>query len=386
MWGTCRNRSQDSQHRIRLTPLKVTSAIARLALPVALLACGAAAGCGGGLQRETLATAANTQVARFSRSDNGAPFRFFSPASFWNKRLPADAPLDPKSAAMASALDRKIVKEEEAQRGPANINTTRYSVPIYTVPADQPTIRVALVDASKTPALQSAWDAVPLPVDARPAVGSDKHLVVWQPSTARLWEFWHLERLSSGWRAVAGGAMEDESSQSGAYGPKDWPGAESWWGASGTSLSIAGGLITLEDLEKGQINHALAMAVPNVRAGVYASPAEQSDGKSTEPLSLPEGAHLRLAPSLKLAALHLPHLTLMLAEAAQRYGIVIRDYASNVAFYAQDPISTGAEPYGGSHGYFEAESSQELLASFPWSHLQILKMRLHRNGSGHLKR
>jgi hypothetical protein len=35
-------------------------------------------------------------------------------------------------------------------------------------------------------------------------------------------------------------------------------------------LSIAGGLITLEDLEKGQLNHALAISLPNGRAGVYA--------------------------------------------------------------------------------------------------------------------
>ena len=105
----------------------------------------------------------------------------------------------------------------------------------------------------------------------------------------------------------------------------------------------------------GQINHALAIAIPNPRAGVYASPAQRTDGWSTEPLSLPEGAHLRLDPNLDLAALHLPRLTLMMAEAAQRYGIVVRDRAANVAFYAQDPTPTGTEPYTGAHGYFEGQ-------------------------------
>ena len=114
--------------------------------------------------------------------------------------------------------------------------------------------------------------------------------------------------------------------------PKPGPVRSAGWGASATSLSIAGGLITLEDLEKGQINHALAIAIPNARGGVYASPAQRTDGYSTEPLSLPEGAHLRLDPNLDLASLHLPRLTLMIAEAAQRYGIVVRDSAANVAF------------------------------------------------------
>jgi hypothetical protein len=96
--------------------------------------------------------------------------------------------------------------------------------------------------------------------------------------------------------------------------------------------------------------------------------------------TLPEGAHLRLEPGLNLAALHLPPFTLMLARAAQRYGIFVRDRASDIAFYGQDPIPTGTEPYTGSKGFFEGKSSAQLLASFPWSHLQVLKMELHSAG------
>jgi hypothetical protein len=215
-----------------------------------------------------------------------------------------------------------------------------------------------------------------LPANAQPAAGTDKHLVVWQPSTNRLWEFWHLADGPEGWSASWGGAMQNVSQDSGAYGPSVWPGAQTGWGGSASSLSLAGGLITLEDLEMGQINHALALAVPQVRADAYSSPAERDDGTSLNPLSLPEGAHLRLAPGLNLASLHLPKFTLMLAEAAQRYGIIVRSRASNVAFYGQDPIPTGTEPYAGRNGYFEGKYPNELLASFPWSYLQLLKMEL----------
>jgi hypothetical protein len=300
-----------------------------------------------------------------------SPFRFFAPDSVWNRPVSASARLAPRSADLVGAFDAEIAREESVKRAPT-INTIFYSVPIYAVPADQPTVMVRLVNHRPEPRLQSAWSEVPLPSNAQPAAGGDKHLVVWQPSTDRLWEFWHLEHTPSGWQAEWGGAIKNVSSDSGAYGRSAWPGAQPDWGASGSSLSIAGGLITLEDLELGQINHALAMAIPNVRAGVYASPAQRSDGKSTDPLSLPEGAHLRLDPELNLAALHLSRLTLMMARAAQRYGIVIRDGAANVAFYAQDPIPTGTEPYTGTHGYFEGKQSQELLASFPWGHLVVL--------------
>ncbi len=274
------------------------------------------------------------------------------------------------------AFDTLVAAEEQSLIGPW-VNTTSYSIPVYTVPADQPTVSVTLDHTPATPALQSAWSAVPLPPTAEPAAGSDHALVVWQPSTERLWEFWRLTHDADGWYAEWGGAMQNVSSDPGVYGPEAWPGAKSWWGSSASSLSVVGGLITLEDLKLGQINHALSLVIPDVRGGVYASPAKRSDGKSTDPLSLPEGARLRLNPDLNLASLHLPRLTLMIAEAAQRYGIYVRDSGGGVAFQAQDPISTGTEPYTGPGGFFEEQTPRELLASFPWHDLQLLKMELH---------
>jgi hypothetical protein len=318
----------------------------------------------------------HTEEPPLEEATEPAPFRFFAPTSFWNERLSASAPVDPNSAAIVSTLSGLETSEEAEKRGPA-INTTAWSVPIYTVPAGEATMRVALVNATSA-ALQSAWNAVPLPSNAQPAAGSDEHLVVWQPSTNKMWEFWGLEKLKGTWQASWGGAMENVASDKGVYGSDAWAGSSTSWGASASSLPIAGGLITFEDLERGVINHALAIAVPNVREGEYSSPAQRTDGASTGPTTLPEGAHLRLEPGLNLAALHLPPFTLMLAKAAQRYGIFVRDRSSNVAFYGQDPIPLGTEPYTGSKGYFEGKSSEQLLASFPWSHLQLLKMELHR--------
>jgi hypothetical protein len=296
--------------------------------------------------------------------------------------VPAGAPLDPNSATIMSAFRKEIAAEEETQRGPW-INIKAYSVPIYTVPAGQPTVRVGVLNHPRAYSLQSAWDAVPLPPTAQPAPGSDAELVVWQPSTNRLWEFWRLQHGAEGWGASWGGAMQNVTTDPGVYTTNAWTGAKTSWGASASSLSIAGGLITLEDLEHGQINHALAIAVPNVRAEQYATPAQRTDGASTNPASLPEGAHLRLDPTLNLATLHLPRLTLMLAEAAQRYGIYVRDGAYDVtSFFSQDPIPTGTNPYEGPTGYLEGHYPNQILAPFPWNHLQLLKMELHTRKRG----
>ena len=59
------------------------------------------------------------------------------------------------------------------------------------------------------------------------------------------------------------------------------------------------------------------MCVP----GSMPRPLGGPTGRRTSSLSLPEGAHLRLDPSLDLAALHLPRLTLM----TRRSGTALRD-------------------------------------------------------------
>ena len=331
-----------------------------------LLLCAAALGCG----------SATSAASKDTASAAGAPhFRFFSPHSFWNEPVPAGAAVDPRSAHLVGALAAQAAGEVTTAKGPF-VTTSPYGVPVYRVPADQPTVPVKLVGHRGERALRAAWRAVPLPAGARPAGGSDGHLVVWQPHSDRLWEFFQLRREGGGWRASWGGAMRHASTSPGVYNRLAWPGSQPWWGASASSLSIAGGLITLEDLEDGEINHALAISLPEVRADTYASPARRSDGTSPSPLALPEGAHLRLDPRLDLASMHLPWLTRLIAEAAQRYGIFVRDRAADVTFYAQDPTPTGVDPYGGPSGYYRGHSPIELLAHFPWRRLRLLKMEL----------
>ena len=348
-----------------------------LSLVLALMLGVMATGCAGDFKPQPLVLSGAMRLSpHAARGADASPFRFFSSRSFWNKRLPTRARVDRRSAAIMSVFVAEVASEEVTERGPS-IDTARWSVPIYTVPAGQPMVKVALANPARAVALRSAWGSVPLPANAHPATGTDGHLVVWQPSTDRLWEFWRLSHATEGWQAVWGGAMRNVSSNPGVYGPEAWPGSVASWGGSASSLSLAGGIITFEDLERGVINHALVIAIPNVRAGVHSSPAQRDDGTSHNVLSLPEGAHLRLDPSLDLNALHLPRLTLMIARAAQRYGIFVRSRGAVVDFYGQDPVPTGVEPYAGPSGYFEGKRANQLMAAFPWTHLQLLKMHLH---------
>src|ERR1700689_860860 len=231
----------DHSSASRSDAIKVPHAIARLACLITIFfAFGAVAACGGDARRPpTVEGAAGNSTGRAVPVADRPPFRFFAPTSIWNRMLPTDARIDPRSTGLVDALNADIAGERSAGGGPG-INTVAYSVPIYTVSSNQPTVKVLLVDAGPKSALQSAWDVVPLPPNAQPATGTDKQLVVWQPSTDRLWEFWRLEHQSEGWQATWGGAIRNVSSNPGAYGPQAWPGGTGSWGASASSLSIAG--------------------------------------------------------------------------------------------------------------------------------------------------
>ena len=311
-------------------------------------------------------------------SPAGSTARLFAPTSIWNSPIPVDAQIDPSSPALVSALDSDVSSELRSGIGPW-IATTEASTPIYIVGSDQPDVRVRLDDPTLSwrVALQRAFEAVPIPSDARPAAGQDAVMTVWQPSTDRLWEFFDMRRDPDGWHAAWGGAIQNVSRSPGYYTTSSWPGALTVWGATATSLPSAAGVITLADLRAGVIDHALSVALPAPRARVYAWPAERSDGTGGAD-TIPEGARLRLDPNLDLNSLHLPPFTRMISEAAQRYGIIVVNQThEGISFSAEDPSQYGGNKlYYGAHGFFDGMTPLQLLARFPWSHLQVLKLQL----------
>jgi hypothetical protein len=297
----------------------------------------------------------------------------FSGDSVWNKPLAADTPLDPSDAALTGTLRATVAASIAARTGPW-IQTTDHSTPLYRVSADQPTVRVTLDAGAWDAPLQSALNAVPIPDGAQPAAGSDGHMTIWQPATGRMWELWRARKAADGWHADYGGAIADTSTSPGYYTPQSWPGAGSHWGATATSLPVIAGTMLIEELRAGVIPHALAISVPVARAGVYSWPAQRTDGRSLDPNAVPEGARFRLDPRLNLDALDMHPVTRMLARAAQRYGMVVRDQTGGtVGFYAEDPTPTGANPYG---ELFGNQYPTDFLQSFPWDHVQLVQMHL----------
>jgi len=297
--------------------------------------------------------------------------RPFAPDSFWNAPLAPDAPLDPRSPQLVGELVR------QRRIWAPWINTSRYSAPVYIAGPGQARQRVRLDDGgwwAGTPSdavtLQQRFDSVPIPAGARPAGGTDRELIVWQPSTDTMWELLGARHvpgdidpwsLMPGWHAEWGARIDNVSQASGVLA---YP-----FGVSSSGLALAGGMISAAELEQGHIDHAVALGIPQVRLAVPVAPATRTDGRYSGPDAIGEGQRFRLDPTLDVAALHLPRVAEEIAYAAQRYGLVVRDVSGAMSFYAQDPRTLGSNPYP---ALFEGLSPDRVLARFPFDRLEAL--------------
>lgn len=304
-------------------------------------------------------------------------------ANGWrNQPLPSDAPLKANSTLLRDELVDQVQDSLALPSAPQNagtwINTTEYAAPVYVVPPGQPTVRVD--DPNNRPALQAQWDNVPLPPDAQPAQGTDSELTVYQPSTNTLWDFWQLRKDAAGqWVASYGGMMPNVHQHQGNWeNPPVGTGAG--YGATATSIAFLAGQQRIEEIRRGEIDHAVDFGVAARRGrDGWCWPAQRTDRASLyrrDDAAIPGGQRFRLPADLNIDALPLTPYAKMLAKAVQKYGMVARDSAGLHAFYAENPtpLGSGNNPY---NVFFEGKwpnaRAGGVMENFPWDKLQALE-------------
>ena len=296
--------------------------------------------------------------------------KIFAPTSFWYQQIPANAPLHPNSANFTAEFNRQI----KAYYGNVTINTTSYSSPVYTAAAGTPTTAVKFWDCQgkryTDPNLVNQWSAVPIPSYAEPATGSDLEMTVYQPSTDTIWEFWQTKNQGGVWQACWGGRLMNASKSDGI-----WP---LYYGTTATGLPFLGGQITAEELQRGEIRHAIGIALVDAENwDIFSWPANRSDGSN--PLKVPnriaEGQRFRLDPTINVDALNIHPMAKIIAKAAQKYGFVVWDKAGAISLRVQNPKSYTVlgqpNPY---KALFNGTADYAVLNGFPWNRLQFLPM------------
>ena len=294
----------------------------------------------------------------------------FAPTSFWYTPIPANAPLHSNSAGLVSDFLRQI----RTYYGDVTINTTAYASPVFEPASGISTSKVTqwdcqhkgLLDAS----LATQWGGVPVPSYATPSDGTDGEMTIYQPASNTLWEFWQTRKVNGQWQACWGGRMQNVSASNGI-----WP---QGYGTTATGLPFIGGQITAEELKRGEIRHAIGIALVDLeRAGVFSWPANRSDGYNPGNAAnrIPEGLRFRLDPTLNVDAIDMHPVARIIAKAAQKYGFVVWDKAGAISLRVQNPKSYTAlgqpDPYA---ALFNGTPNYAILNGFPWEKLQFLPL------------
>jgi len=239
----------------------------------------------------------------------------------------ADAPrLDPASADIAELLG-------DPERVPT-MNLNEFGNPIYTADASTPRHDLVITrhgtEEGKWGNNVLAHQSVPIPEEVQASSGSDAKIVVIDHSTDQVFDLWRVERIGEQWQAEWGGIYPlegDGSSHQSAYGdgPHHVPWPEPVSRGTGSGVSSLAGVIRASELAEGEIPHALVFSTDKpcgpANSGPFRWPATTTDGFIVDAPCIPQGARVRLDPSIDLDAV--PGLTpveLMIGKALQKYG------------------------------------------------------------------
>jgi hypothetical protein len=117
--------------------------------------------------------------------------------------------------------------------------------------------------------------------------------------------------------------------------------ANPWYAAHGAracGFPLVAGLIRVDEVKAGAIEHALVVAYPGIMKDKYMSPASTPSaiGVATTAAGMPCGARIQLDPSVDVTQLGLSPAGVVVARALQKYGAYVGDYSGALSLYAEN--------------------------------------------------
>jgi hypothetical protein len=234
----------------------------------------------------------------------------FPATNAWNRDVSKD-PVDPRSAVYLRSIG--LDGHLHADFG----GNGQYGIPYSVVPKTQKRVRMRFTDYPT----ESDKGPYPIPANARIEGGNssdgDRHVLVAQAGTCKLFELYNAHRAGSGWNASNGAVFDLRSNKLRPAG---------WTSADAAGLPILAGLARYDEVRAGAIDHALRVTVQNTQKG-YVSPARHFASSDSNPSLPPMGLRLRLKASYPLGGFHGQALIIM--RALKRYGLMVADNGSN---------------------------------------------------------
>lgn len=263
----------------------------------------------------------------------GSPFRAFSADSWWNTRVPRDAPDHPD----ASRILRYMNTAGESGDGCVRLAGAQGSVwgqPVYWAEPGDPSYRVSVDKDDPPPELQD----LRIPRGAQAADNSDGSMTLFDIDRGYVVAFTDAAYDSSSDSWQASGAtvtyLDSNGLDARIPGSDDPRNQGSHRGNNGAVM-----MVRYDEVAAGEIEHVLKVASGPEVSERSVFPMVNSDGDTSEPDAPAQGVRFRIKPSVDLESLGLEPQALVIATALQEYGFYIGDSGGVTALKLEDTRS-----------------------------------------------
>ena len=190
-----------------------------------------------------------------------------------------------------------------------------YGIPYTVVDNNHPKVDVSFTYASESDRVR-----YPLGSDSKIEGGAgsdgDRHVLIVNKDTCRLYELFAARRTASGWRAGSGATWSLTSNKLRPAG---------WTSADAAGLPILPGLLRLDEVLAGRVDHAIRFTT-DVTDRRYIWPARHQAGSVDNPAYPPMGARFRLRAGFDTSGFRAD--TRVVLRAMKHYGLVLADNGS----------------------------------------------------------
>ncbi len=272
--------------------------------------------------------------AASAQGSPAAPYRAFSASSWWNTALPTAPPTNSNEAGILNYL----------RTGPDNgggflrlagAGDNAWGQPVFWAGAGDREYSVRWSSSLRQPEL----DHLRIPDQMQAAQTSDGALTLFDVPRGYVVAMTRAKYNSATDVWSVGGATVTYLASNGldarVTGSDDARNGGSHRGNNGATM-----MARLDEVQAGVIPHVLKVACGPEANTQAVFPMNRSDGNSaTSPVK--QGLRLRIRPELDLNALGLPAEALVLAQAAQTYGVYCGDSGPNTALKLENTVIEG---------------------------------------------
>jgi hypothetical protein len=291
-----------------------------------------------------------------------APFRAFSGKSYWNTALPRAVRIGRRSDEIIEFLHSD--NQGNFIRLAGTGESGRWGNPIYWSGTGDASYAVAnSCGYRKQP---REFRNVRIPAGAEPDPTSDAEMTIYDFGRGLVYG---MHRASydaehDAWSACGGAVFTLDSN--GLDG--GWPGSDAVRNTGHRGIPPPTFAVRYDEILWGSIDHVLKIAV-NSASPDHVFPMVGSDGVSADPSAPPEGARLRIKPTVDLTEFGLSPAALVIAQALQRYGAVVGDQSgSSVVIKVENTVAEG-------RGYlWSGVLTANSLATIPLDAYEVVKL------------